>query len=82
MPKLLTCYLTPDSMTHDQADKLMMNNVRLLANSFNQRYGATATIQLKAKLTGNIEPMDKGIKKNEAQFLLRRLYDQRMRSLS
>ena len=68
MPKLLTCYLTPDSMTHDQADKLMMNNVRLLANSFNQnlRYGATASIQLKAKLTGNLEPMDKGIKKNEA----------------
>lgn len=35
MPRLLTCYLTPDTYKHDQIDTLMTNNVKLLANSFN-----------------------------------------------
>ena len=64
----------------------MANNVRLLANSFNNslRPGASSGIQLKGKLSGKVlpEPMDKGISKNEAQFLLRRLYDERMRALA
>lgn len=91
MPRLLTCYLAPDSGVQISFDP-MVNAARLLAssheniedqpmNTLQKLNQAAIGIQLKGKLSAKSVAVMEKIPKRNAQFLLRRLYDQRMQQL-